>query len=148
MSEVVEGRPPKAEESQLAALFSGLEKGQLDHIDAAAKRVIELDTGLLGVLFAITAFGEKFPPPYLAGNTLAKVCVVLTMASLLGATFCAMLVLQPRDYTYNRYRTDEMRETLEKIIRDKSVYLRFSGLLFFLGSAALGLLITSLILNA
>jgi len=148
MSEVLEGREPTQEEKALTALFAEIEKGQIELLDGAAKRVIELNTGLLGVVFALTAFGNQFPPPYLQGNLFAKVGIVLTLICSLGATFFALQVVQPRDYSYNRYRLDEMRSTLADILRKKSWALRRAGFLFFCGSLALGFLIAALVLGA
>jgi len=148
MNEVIQGTPPTEEQKHLATLFREIEKGQLDLLDASAKRIIELTTALLSVLFAITAFGDKFPPPYLRANSLVKIFAVLSLASFLAGTFCALLVMQPRDYTYNPHRIDELRATLHRIIRIKSRALRFAGLLFFAGLATLAFLIIALIVAA
>jgi uncharacterized membrane protein len=148
MNEVIEARVPTDEEKQLAALFRDIERGQLELLDSAAKRLIELDTGLLGILFAITAFGAKFPPPYLHGNHLAKAFLIISMVGYLGATFFALRVMQPRSYVVSRFRLDDMRATLRTIIADRSRALRRGGLLFFTGTVSLVLLIGSIVVPA
>ncbi|PDV96796.1 hypothetical protein A9Q02_06125 [Candidatus Chloroploca asiatica] len=64
--------PPRAEQQQLAAFFAEAERKQVDFLDEAGKRIIELTTLLLGVLFTVVAFGDTYPPPYLADNILAN----------------------------------------------------------------------------
>ena len=51
--------PPDPSDERLIALFDKLEEQQLDFLDQAGKRVIELSTGMLGLLFAVTAFGKE-----------------------------------------------------------------------------------------
>lgn len=96
------GKPPTDEQAQLVALFNTLETQQLDFLDQAGKRIIELSTGLLGILFAVIAFGDKFPPAYLQGNLPAKGLTVATVVLYLVAIIVAVLGVQPRNY--ERYR--------------------------------------------
>ena len=145
---VVEGRPPTEEEKRLVALFAKIEEGQLDLLDGAGKRVIELTTALLGVLFAVTAFGGDFPPPYLAHNTAAKVLAILTLGFYLGAMAFAMWTLQPRNYRLYRHNLTRLRGELDRIIAHKSGTLKVAGILFWLGSLYLALLIVAVILSA
>jgi hypothetical protein len=145
---ILEGQPLSDEHKRLVALFDELEKKQLEFLDQAGKRVIELSTGLLGVLFAVTAFGDKFPPPYLEDNNAAQGLAVATLALYLGAMFMGVWTVQPRKYKRYLDNLSEMKKVLEQIIAHKSRSLQVAGALFWLGSLTLALLIASIILAA
>jgi len=136
------------EQTRLIALFDELEKKQLEFLDQAGKRVIELSTGLLGVLFAVSAFGDKFPPPYLEDNNAAQWLAVFTLAFYVGAMLLAMWSVQPRQYRLYHHNLTEMKKTLDQIIVHKSRALRLAGVLFWLGSLTLALLIGSIVFSA
>lgn len=144
---IIESRQPNEAEERLAALMNDLEKGQLEFLDAAGKRIIELTTALLGVLFAVIAFGDDFPPPYLARDD-AKILTVLALAAYLGALFFALFSVQPRSYNKYDFNLTKMRAELDKITAYKSRTLRMSGGLFFIGSAALAVMIGVLVMSA
>lgn len=141
-------KPLSESDRRLIALFDDLEADQLDFLDEAAKRLIELTTGLLGVLFAITAFGDKFPPPYLTDNDLAKVLAVLTLACYVLAMLMGMLAIQPRIYPSYEHNLDKMREVLDTIRGNKMRWLQWGGILFWLGSVALAFLVIRVIWQA
>lgn len=138
--ETVKLEPLDESDKHLLALFDELEGKQLDFIDEAAKRLIELTTGLLGVLFAITTFGDKFPPPYLEDNTPAKVLAVVTLAFYIVAMLMGMLALQPRKYPRYPHNLDKMREVFNTIRATKARWLRWAGGAFWLGSLSLAVL--------
>lgn len=142
---ILESKPVADEQKQLIALFNEMEKGQIDFLDQAGKRIIELTTGLLGVLFAVTAFGKDFPPPYLKNNTVAPWLVVLTLILYLGAMFMGMRTVQPRSYKLYRHNLAGMKEELEKIVNNKSRSLRWAGILFWIASLFLAALVTAII---
>lgn len=145
---IYEGEPPSDEAKRLAAMFDELEKKQLEFLDEAAKRIVELCTGLLGVLFAVTAFGDKFPPPYLGASPIVQVLAVLVLALYFVALLAAVVALQPREYRRYQHNVTEMRRELDKIIRHKSGLLKVSGTLFVGASLALAVLIAALIFAA
>lgn len=148
MSQAVEGSAPSEEQKQIVALFLELEKGQLEVLDAAAKRLIELTTTLLGVLFAISAFGDTFPPAYLQGNIMTKAFVVAALLGFLLAALFALLVMQPRVYAYGTYKPHEMSATLRRIIATKRALLQWAGGLFYAGLTALAALILTIVVSA
>ena len=145
---ILEGAPPTDEQKRLLALFDEMEKKQVDFLDQAGKRIVELTTGLLGVLFAVAAFGDKFPPPYLQGNDVAKGLTLATLAFYLGAMIMGVRAIRPRDYKRYRHNLTEMRNVLDDIIGYKSRWLKVAGVLFVLGSLTLALLIASIVLAA
>ncbi len=78
------GQPPSEEDRQLAAFFQQLEHEQLTFLDEAGKRIAELCTALLGVLFAVLALGGTFPPPLLAALPRARAARVGRVGSALS----------------------------------------------------------------
>jgi hypothetical protein len=145
---ILETRQPTAEEERLVHLFAEIESKQLEFLDQAAKRIIELVTALLGVLFAVVAFGSDFPPPYLVGNPFAKFMSGAALVCYLGALLIALWAAQPRTYKHYHHNLTGMQEELQRMIRDKARPLRAAGILFGLGSITLGFLITAIILRA
>lgn len=107
--EIVEGREPAQENKRLVALFDEMEGKQLEVIDEAGKSIIERISTLLAVLFAVTAFSNNFPPPYLKGNQTAKELVIATLLLYLLALGMGILATQPRKYQRYQYRLDKMR---------------------------------------
>ncbi len=145
---IYEGQPLSDADKRLIALFDELEKKQIDFLDEAGKRIVELTTGLLGVLFAVTAFGDKFPPPYLAGNRPAQWTAVVTLALYIAAMLCGVVTLWPRSYRRYHHNLTRLGEELENITRHKSRWFTFASGLFVLGSLCLALLIGAVIFSA
>jgi hypothetical protein len=145
---ILEGRKPTAEEERLVELFAEIERKQLDFLDQAAKRIIELVTALLGILFAVIAFGNDFPPPYLAGNLVAKFLSGAALVCYLGALLVALWALQPRTYKHYHHNLTGMQEELQRMIDDKARPLRVAGILFGAGSILLAVLVGAIIVTA
>ncbi|NCF68117.1 MAG: hypothetical protein GWP61_19295 [Chloroflexi bacterium] len=142
---IQDGRTPSEAQKQLIALFQELEKGQLDVLDGANKRIIELTTALLGLLFAVAAFGKDFPPPYLQ-PALPKVLAIAALVVYLLAMICAFIGLQPKEYDKYDHNLTEMREELRKIIQYKSRGFQAASGLFVLGCLLLVALLIAVIL--
>jgi hypothetical protein len=145
---ILEGRPPSAAEERMVAIFAEIETMQLEFLDEAAKRIIELVTALLGILFAVLAFGSDFPPPYLAGNTPAKILGIGALGSYLAALLLALWGVQPRSYKHYRHNLTGMREVFDAILAQKTLWLRWAGGLFGLGAVLLTALIILVLVQA
>ena len=145
---VVSGSTMSEADERLIALFDKLEEGQLEFLDQAARRVIELSTAMLAVLFGVTAFGKDFPPPYLASNVLAKGLALATLGLYLLALFAGVVAVQPRPYSRSHAGLDRLRLTLEKIVTHKRGWYCAGIWLFLGGSLALAALIVVIILAA
>ncbi|GHO47568.1 hypothetical protein [Ktedonospora formicarum] len=135
------------EGKQLVQIFTDMKSKQLEFLDEASKSLIERIATFLAVLFAVTAFSNNFPPPYLKGNMPAKIMVILTLILYLLAMAAALLASQPRLYTIPRYNVTEMGKRLQNITTYKMRRLRLAGILFALGSLALAILIITIILE-
>ena len=97
-------------------LASKMEKQQVDFLDQAGKRIVELCAALLGVFFAVMALGDTFPPPFLQGNDPARGLTVVTLAFYLAAMLTGVLAIQPREYRRYRHNLTEMRKVIDEII--------------------------------
>lgn len=145
---ILEGEPLSAEDRRLLALFDRLEEGQLDFLDGAGKRLIELSSAMLAVLFGVTAFGDKFPPPYLAGHPRVQALAVAVLALYLLALLAGALVVAPRTYRRSRYNLSDLRRELDRLVACKLRWFRVGLGLFFAGSLALAVLVSLLVLTA
>jgi hypothetical protein len=141
------GKPLSDSEKRLNALFDEMDKKQLEFLDQAGKRIIELCTGLLGVLFAVVAFGGDFPPPYLQDNLITQLLVLGVLALLVGALLCAVLTVQPRKYKFYEHNLTEMRREWIQLFTYKSTWMKRANWLFFSGTLLLAVLIAVLILK-
>ena len=145
---VYQGKSLSDEQKRLMALFDEMKKGQLSFLDEAGKRIIELSTGLLGVIFAITAFGKDFPPLYLQGRPFTQGLVIAVLAAFIIALLLGVVTVQPRNYAYYESNMSEMRKQLDKIVTHKSRWMKIATWSFFAGTLLLAVLIGSLVLSA
>ncbi len=142
---IVDGEELSKDQRQLLALFDELESGQIELLDQAGKRIVELCTALLGTLFVVTAFGEDFPPAYIMDNDLARWLAIATLALYILAMLTAFLVLQPRKYRRYTHNLTEMRNQFEVILAHKVRWFNWAAVLFVLGSLALAALVGSIL---
>ena len=135
---------PTPEDLKLMATFADLRKNQITFLNEAGKRVIELSTGMLGVLFAVMAFGNNFPPPYLKNGT-AQFLAVLTLALFFLALLAGFVCVQPQEYKDYPHNLTAMREELVQHNQWKAFWFRAGSILFGLGAFCLACLIASII---
>lgn len=135
------------EKQRLKTIFTEMEKNQPDFLDQAGKSIIERIATFLAILFGVTAFGSTFPPPYLRNNGWNKYLVIAILLCYLVALALGMLAIRPRSYTWHRYQSSTMTETLKKMIAYKKRLVQWAGILFALGTIVLAVLIVSLIWN-
>ena len=145
---ILEGRPLEAEDVRLLALFDRLEEGQLDFLDQAGKRIVELSSAMLGILFAVAAFGKDFPPPYLKGNLLVQALSLLTLLCFVLALLAGVLAVQPRRYDRYRHNLSRLRDVLGQIVAYKTRWFRFGSGLFFAGALALAVLVSIILVRS
>lgn len=148
MSDAGDINPTDAQDDRLFALFDKIEEQQLDFLDQANQRVIELCTAMLGLLFAIAAFGEKFPPAYISANAWAKWCAISVVAFYMAALVAAVFGVQPRSYRRYEYNVTQLRKELDRMRGYKKGWFRFATILFVLGSLALAALLAMVLWHA
>lgn len=138
------GRPLSAQHERLIKIFDDLEAKQLDFLDQAAKRVVELVSVLFGTLTAVFSLGGKFPPANLVDIT-NKTLGALALGVFVVAMLVSAFAMMPR--TYKRYESNMtlLREELDKIISFKLWMVRLGGGLFITGTILLAGLLFSII---
>ncbi len=136
------------EQKRLKALFDEMKKGQLTFLDESGKRIIEMSTGLLGVLFTVIALGKDFPPIYLKDHPVVQGLGIGILGSLILALLAGLLTVQPHKYDFYEYNLTKMREELEKIISYKSGWMKTASWAFFIGTFLLATLIGTLVFEA
>jgi len=90
----IEARPLTDEEIENLNWFS--DRKQIEFYNEAGKNIASTIGTFLTVLFAMTAFGNNFPPTYIKGNALAKFLVIATLLLYLGAMGMGLWSIQPR----------------------------------------------------
>jgi hypothetical protein len=143
---ILAGKPLSDEQKRLNALFDEMKKDQLTFLDEAGKRIIELSTGLLGVLFAVTAFGKDFPPPYLKASPHSQWLAIAVLSVFVLALLFGVLTVQPRNYDYYEYNLTQMQKELDKIVAYKSFCMKVATWAFFAGTLLLAALVGVLVL--
>jgi hypothetical protein len=134
--EVERIRPPSPEEERLADWFAEQRLRSPDHLEAAARQMIGLVTGLLGLLLGVVAVAEKPLPSYVTWP-LVRWLTVAGIALLLLALIAGLVVLWPRRMAVSSHSIADQRQAFQAILRHKALALSASLILFCLGLSAL-----------
>lgn len=140
----LEPAAPNPEQVRLKASFDELRKNQITFLNEAGKRVIELSTGMIGLVFTVLAFGKDFPPPYLA-EAGAKAAAAFSLACFFLALLAGLFCVQPQEYPDFPHNLDGMRKVLAEHNRWKAGWFRAGSVLFGLGVLGLVLLIATIV---
>jgi hypothetical protein len=141
-----EAKLPSEDDTRLKVLFDEMSKKQVEFLDEAGKRIIEMVTVLLGLLIGIAAFDKDFPPPYLKNDPIAKIIIIFSMVTYILAMLAGFMTVQPRQYRQYFYNLTLLESEFRKITQFKLVFFRIGSILFFLGSLSLVVLICRIIL--
>ncbi|WP_322822487.1 hypothetical protein [Chloroflexus sp.] len=124
--------PETERDRELREWFAAQERGNVERLEAGAQTMMQVISGLYGVLFAVLALSDQ--PTYLqlpvvrwAGS--AGVCIFF--ASLVAA----MLVLLPRRIAYQEDNLTAMRRAYDHLLRRKATLLQVAQVLFLGGIA-------------
>jgi hypothetical protein len=145
---VITGKPLAAEDKRLLALLDRLEEGQIEFLDQAAKRIIELSSAMLAILFAVMAFGKDFPPSYLKADPVARGLALAALLIFVLALLAGVIAVQPQRYAPYRYDLADLRRAWEGMIDFKLRWFRVSSFLFFAGALALAALAAVIVWRA
>jgi hypothetical protein len=142
---MVQPRQPTEEEKRLVAVFADMENRQPDFLDEAGKSIIERVATFLAVLFAVTAFGNGFPPKYLLHIPWSKYLVIGILLCYLTALGMGMWAIQPRKYSQYIHNVSGLQEEWERLITRKRRWVKWAGILFGVGTVALAVLIVLIV---
>jgi len=139
----IAGRPPTPEEEALVAHFAEMEKRSLEVLEAGARQIITLVTGLLGLFLGVLSL--KAPPAYLAYGEVRGLglAIVVAYGTALG---CALATVLPRPYPFRRHSLTQMQAQWEAMQRTKARWLHRASWAFGAGSLLLILLLADLLL--
>jgi CDP-diglyceride synthetase len=145
---VYDGQALDPEDARLKTLFDEMKKNQLTFLDEAGKRIIELSTGLLGLIFGVIAFGKDFPPPYFKANPTSQGLATGVLIALVLAILFGVLTVQPRSYKYNKHNLTSMKDQYNNIFTYKSRCMIAAAWAFFIGALLLAVLVGVLVRSA
>lgn len=118
-----------------------------DNLEAAARLLIGLVTGLLGVLFGVLTVASDKPPAYLSLPVVRQLGVV-TVAFLLLGLLAALVVVLPRRVVAASTRPESQSAAFNQLLRRKSYALTVATVAFGLGLVALGSVLVLALLTA
>jgi hypothetical protein len=113
-------------------------KRNLDRLESAAQTIIQLVTGLYGLLFVILAVNED--PLYLRDPVikgLATIALFLFFIALAASFF----TLNPRSYIFQEGNVRQMQSVRPRMLERKRSWIYVAGFSFLVGMAFLGGLI-------
>lgn len=126
--------PETPEEREVREWFEAQRRTNLDRLEAGAQTLIQLITGVYGVLFAVLALSDQ--PAYLqrpvvlwAGS--AGVCVFF------AALLAAIMVTLPRRVRYQEDNLTDMQRAYRRLVARKATLLRIAHIIFLIGIACL-----------
>ncbi|HEU4327719.1 MAG TPA: hypothetical protein VFS21_31560 [Roseiflexaceae bacterium] len=134
--------PETSEDRELREWFATQKRGNIERLEAGAQAVIQLVTGLYGVLFAVLALGDQ--PAYLQQATV-RWAGAIGAALLFGALLAAMLVVVPRRLSPQRDNLSEMEREYQRLQQRKARMLGLAQLCFVLGIACLVAVIVAIL---
>lgn len=126
--------PETTEDRELREWFETQERGSIERLEAGAQTIIQLVTGLYGVLFAVLALSDQ--PLYLQ-RPVIQWAGTAGLCAFFGALLAAMLVALPRRISYQKDNLTEMQQAYRRLLARKAALLRTAQLVFLLGTACL-----------
>ena len=130
--------PEPKEDRDLREWFDDQQRRSLDRLQEAAKTVIQLATGIYGVLFAVLVLSNR--PAYLQ-QPLVRIFGTLSMIALFAALLAAYFVVQPRKVTWQEDNLTDMRRAYQEAEQRKGWWLNTALVAFLVGAGSLGFVI-------
>ncbi len=115
------------------------------NLEEAARLIIGLITGLLGVLFGVLTITAEHPPAYLA-LPIVRYLGAAVVVVLLVALLAALAVVLPLRLVTNSAKPDDQAKAFAALLRTKANVLMVAVIAFGLGIAGLsGVLVLALL---
>ena len=134
-------------EAEMRHWFAGQALASPDTLEAAARLIVSLVTGLLTLLFGVLAVAGDPLPAYL-GYGLVRALGVVCVVALLAALGAALAVILPRRLEADPARPQTQADAFAGLLARKAGWLRGAVVAFGLGVAALGLALIVALLAA
>lgn len=126
--------PETTDDRELREWFESQERSNIERLEAGAQTIIQLVTGLYGVLFAVLALSDQ--PTYLQ-NPIVQWAGTVGVCTFFGSLLAAMLVALPRRITYQKDNLTEMQGVYSRLQGRKATLLRAAQIVFLIGTACL-----------
>ncbi len=118
-----------------------------DNLEAAARLLIGLATGLLGVLFGVLTLKGGPLPAYLQ-SPLVRGLGIGTVAAVLFGLLAALAVVMPDLYRVSSQRPDQQHQTFQRLLGRKSRALTLGVSGFGVGIVLLALTLIAALISA
>lgn len=121
----VTSRAPTEEELFFEAWFAEQEKTRIGRLEEGARQVVQLVTAFYGIIFGIFSVN---PDSFLALFAAFHVQAVgiVTVVALLIALICALIVLAPLSYHYQRHNISSEADTYYLMLDRKLNFLYYA----------------------
>lgn len=126
--------PETTDDRELREWFESQERGNIERLEAGAQTIIQLVTGLYGVLFAVLALSDQ--PAYLQ-SPIVQWAGTAGVCAFFGSLLAAMLVALPRRISYQKDNLTEMQRVYSRLQGRKAALLRTAQIVFLIGTACL-----------
>ncbi len=140
MPKLLSIRDETEEEQKLREWFDDQALESPKNIEEAARLIIGLVTGLLGVLFGVLTISAETLPAYLSAP-LVKACGVAAVILWLISLLAGLFVVLPIEWQVNVSRPTSQAKTFSELLQYKSIWLTISGIAFGLAVIALGVVL-------
>jgi hypothetical protein len=127
--------------------FSQQKLTSLDTLEAGARTILGLITGLVGILFGALTVAAENLPSYMQFPAV-RALGAMSVAALLVALMGALLVLLPAETRVSSHRLDRQAQAFERLLKRKSRWLAVTVIAFVAGVDALGIVLIVALLTA
>jgi hypothetical protein len=134
--------PERSDDRALRKWFSEQEKRNFDRLEDGAKTIVQLVTGLYGVLFAILAISNQ--PAYLRRPSVQWLGTSAMLAFFV-ALLSALVTLFPWRATFQENNLTEMGKVHQRVLRRKFCGLGTALVAFLVGVCLLALMIMTIL---
>jgi hypothetical protein len=144
---VVGIREEAPDEASLRRWFAKQPLAAPDTLDAAARLIVSLVSGLLTILFGVLAVAADPMPAYLSRWPI-RLLGVLSVLFLLGGLFCALVAVLPRRMETDAARPKTQAKAFDDLVQRKAGWLTSAVITFGLGIVFLGVALIAVLLIA
>ncbi|PDW00296.1 hypothetical protein [Candidatus Chloroploca asiatica] len=134
--------PETPDERELREWLEKQKRGNIERLETSAQTIIQLVTGLYGVLFAVLALSDQ--PAYLE-QPVVQWAGTVGVGAFFATLVMALFVLLPRRVSYETDNLGEMQAVYQGLLGRKAVLLQIAQGCFLIGMAALVVVILAIL---
>ena len=140
------GEAETPEEKRLRLWWEQQELESVNNVEKAAREVIALVTGLLGLLMGMLAVAEDPLPNYL-NSDVVKGLSIATIVAFLVALSGSLLVIYPRQWKVHRYQSIHRETIFRELLEYKQRFWLVGAGAFGVGICLLGATLIAILLS-